>query len=612
MRKILLMSILAMMTITSVMAQNKELQAKATKIQMDESYITGDGYGKTFEEASNAAVSNLMSHISTFVSSSGKIVFDDMKDSVNIVIETYTQGTIRNTEEICLSEKPEFHVMRYVNKAEVDKMFTERENCVKDYVRYAIDAEKKGRIDNALRYYYWGYQLLKSVPSASKVKMEYDGKQEILQEWIPLQMREVLGQLKISVASYNQDNGEVELFVTYKDKPVTSIDFTYFDGAQWSTPTAAKDGMAEIEMRPGPPNNIQVRYEYAYEKQAKQNIGLDMTMNAFKSILSMNEAKTIIKVGSKSEVKKANKQLAEAIKEEATTNNTAKAPAQNDYNTAITQVIAAIKSKQYGSVREFFTPEGYQMFDNLVHYGNAKLIGTPTIEFYTVLDKVVCRSIPMKFSFRNNNRTFVEDLTLTFDSDHKIESLAFGLDKAAKDDIFNKAVGKWDDNVRMIIATFLENYKTAFALKRLDYIENIFDDNALIITGSYVKKAKSNAENNRYLDSKEVKYNRQDKNTYLKNLEKSFNSNQFINIRFADNDVSKMGQGGQLFGIQIRQDYYSSTYSDTGYLFLMVDMNDPKTPIIKVRTWQPERDPKINAKFERDSKFWGLFYGGNF
>ena len=95
-------------------------------------------------------------------------------------------------------------------------------------------------------------------------------------------------------------------------------------------------------------------------------------------------------------------------------------------------------------------------------------------------------------------------------------------------------------------------------------------------------------------------------------MEKCFGSNQFINVRFTDNEVSKMGTGGELFGIQIHQDYYSSTYSDTGYLFLMVDMNDAKSPIIKVRTWQPERDPNVNSHFDRDSKFYGLFYGGNF
>ena len=30
---------------------------------------------------------------------------------------------------------------------------------------------------------------------------------------------------------------------------------------------------------------------------------------------------------------------------------------------------------------------------------------------------------------------------------------------------------------------FLENYKTAYGLKRLDYISSLFDDNAVIIVG---------------------------------------------------------------------------------------------------------------------------------
>ena len=51
------------------------------------------------------------------------------------------------------------------------------------------------------------------------------------------------------------------------------------------------------------------------------------------------------------------------------------------------------------------------------------------------------------------------------------------------------------------------------------------------------------------------------------------------------------GSYGEVYGIQIRQDYYSINYGDTGYLFLFVDLNDPNNPIIKVRTWQPDRDP---------------------
>ncbi len=90
-----------------------------------------------------------------------------------------------------------------------------------------------------------------------------------------------------------------------------------------------------------------------------------------------------------------------------------------------------------------------------------------------------------------------------------------------------------------------------------------------------------------------IKYNRHTKDTYLKHLKNSFASKEFINIRFASNEVRKLGKGGELYAIQISQEYYSSNYGDKGYLFLMVDINDPEKPIIKVRTWQPEKDPNF-------------------
>ena len=109
-----------------------------------------------------------------------------------------------------------------------------------------------------------------------------------------------------------------------------------------------------------------------------------------------------------------------------------------------------------------------------------------------------------------------------------------------------------------------------------------------------------------------VKHTRYSKQEYIRNVERSFKSNQFINIRFTDNDVKKMGVGEDTYGIQIHQDYYSSNYADTGYLFLMVDLNDPDLPCIKVRTWQPKRDPNINGNFDKSDRYYGLIYGGNF
>ena len=143
----------------------------------------------------------------------------------------------------------------------------------------------------------------------------------------------------------------------------------------------------------------------------------------------------------------------------------------------------------------------------------------------------------------------------------------------------------------------LENYKTAYALKRLDYIRSIFDDNAVIVTGKVVTRLDNEAYNDgqAYNNNRFVELTRQSKEQYMRNLERCFESNEYINIRFANNDIIRTNNeaAGETYGIQIKQDYYSSNYGDTGYLFLMVDLNDPKKPIIKVRAWQPERDPNF-------------------
>ena len=197
----------------------------------------------------------------------------------------------------------------------------------------------------------------------------------------------------------------------------------------------------------------------------------------------------------------------------------------------------------------------------------------------------------MSFSFANNNRKFVEDIVFTFDEEKKVESLAFGLGQEAMEDILYHSV--WAEKSRIFLMSFLENYKTAYALKRLDYIRDIFDDNAVIITGAVTRRITGDVELNSYRTNQYVRYNRQTKDQYLRNLARCFDSNEFINIRFGNNDVVKAGAGGELYGIQIKQDYYSTNYGDQGYLFLMVDLNDPDRPVIKVRTWQPEKDPNF-------------------
>ena len=169
----------------------------------------------------------------------------------------------------------------------------------------------------------------------------------------------------------------------------------------------------------------------------------------------------------------------------------------------------------------------------------------------------------------------------------KIQNLSFALGEVAEADILQ--MDNWSEHVRLLLINFLENYKTAYALKRIDYIESIFADDALIITGSVLKPNKSL--DNPYINNPIIKYNRYTKEQYINKLKRSFASKEFINIRFEDNTVRKSGKGGEVYGVQIKQDYFSSNYGDTGYLFLLIDINIPDQPVIHVRTWQPEKNP---------------------
>ena len=588
------------------------------KIQADENYIWGEGRNTTDSKANQGALNDLISKISVTVQSETNLDMQqvnegdriDSKTAMEAVIKTYAAGSLNNCRAIWITHEPEAYVVRYIHKDELEKVFKEREDRILSYVYTAQNAERECRIDDALRNYYWALCLLKSLQHPNALKIDQNGIKQTLTVWIPEQINSILAGIKTAIAKVEEN--VVDLMITYKDKPVTSLDFRFMDGMNYSFVNSAKDGLSQIDLHPGTPiDKLQIKYEYEFAGQMRQDRELEMVSEVFNPT-PFPKATVIINGPKKKEMKATQEQFEQTVKAMSVAEHATAVQQPEDFAQIVNNIITAIKAKNYGAVQDYFTEDGYDMYNRLINYGTASILGTPNLNFYQLGDRVICRSVPMKFAFKNNNRSFVEDVTFTFDANKKIESIAFGLDKAARDDIFNREAAGWTDSIRMVIATFLENYKTAFALKRADYIKSIFDDDAIIIVGHVIKKAQKSAENNKYLDNEMVKHTRLSKQEYIRNVERSFKSNQFINIRFTDNDVKKMGVGADTYGIQIHQDYYSSSYSDTGYLFLMVDLNDIDQPCIKVRTWQPKRDPNINSTFDKSDRYYGLIYGGNF
>lgn len=579
------------------------------KIRADhQTYLTGMGGGATLKAADQAALTEIIEQISIQVESSFETIKTEkdknLKETVKDVVKTYSNATLTNTERIILQDEPDAKVFRYIKRTEVTKIFESRKNKIIELAHNGKIALESLQIADALRYFYWSQTLLRSHPESSEIKTCYSGKEVLLITWLPVQINQIFSNLRFEVDTVEQNQGYSNyiLNILYKSRPVHNLDYTYWSGQDWSNIVSSKDGTGVVELpRMEERKEIRLKAEYAFEGEANIDLELRNVMEKLPQVPYKNSYFSISSLPRPEPVAMLQK---EALAISETQNNTDSianlklAPPDkpsgsipsltkvDENNLTMKRVITAIMLKNFVSVQPLFTEEGYSVFQKLLQYGNAQIIKSFDLKYYQYGDYVICRSIPMSFSFKTNNRTFVEDVVFYLDQKHKVCNLTFGLSNKTIEDIASN--NSWSEANRVLLISFLENYKTAFSLKRFDYISNIFSDDALIITGLITKI--NSSKDSPYAKNEIIKYNRQSKSEYLKRLKYSFDSKEYINIRFAENRVRRSGKGNDIYGIQIKQDYFSANYGDSGYLFLLVDLSDTLKPQIHVRTWQPEKN----------------------
>lgn len=571
-----------------VMAQNWDY------IRESGEYYYGVGYGTNEQEASERAMADLIGMIATNVSTDFQYLMDETNNNgrlehqsrVHNCIKTYSTSSLTNVEKWVIGKEPDVQVRRYIKRSEMAKIYEDRETKARDMVKIAEVALGKGKVDMALQYYYWAYSLIRSVQRPNMVK---DAEGRVLVNLIPLRIEAILND--ISVKFEKREGDCVDLLFSYKGHPVSSLEFTYSDG-RTECLGSAKDGRGMIEMVPGYMTDAyHINIEYEYKGQARGDAEMQSVLDVI--------TKKVFK-GAEVIVNGVTEKTPQVVKVETTGVNLNPTQEQvvakaDDYADIIAKVTETIKNRKYSDAYKYFTLDGLEMYNKLVTYGTGRIVGTPNIKFFKSANgNVVARGLQMSFSFKSGTKkTFVEDVVFTFDKDKKIDNVAFGLGQMAEDDILCKYAPGWKDETRELIMEFMESYKTAYCLKRLDYIKSIFADDAIIIIGNVARPRMVQSSSRERPVSREgqnvIRYNRYTKDEYLRNLERCFKRNEFINIRFLNNEVQWLEKYDkeELFAIQIGQEYNSTTYGDKGYLFLLVDMTDHDSPQIKIRTWQP-------------------------
>lgn len=573
----------------------EEIKTNRTK------YLWGEGTGTTVKQAGNDALADLISQISVVVSSSfdtevletttkvGKDKSFDFQESVKGIVSTYSQSALSNTERIIISNEPNAKVLRFIKRDDLAKVFEERKAKVYDFVGWAERHEQSARLGDALRYYNWALALLRSHPEANSLPSGRTNGSSYMHAYIVERVNAILVDVEMNFHALHDESGrrEVKLVCTFRGKPVINLDYAYWFGTDWSEIHSVRDGLAYMEFFGNNANKWEktnVKIEYAYSDQLYGDKELEAVfamMNPHYFSKASREIKFQKSEGFLANVNESTGPIAyELVKVDAT-----------PFKGKVDAMVLAARNGNGENVKSLCTQEGFTVFQKLLLYGNAKLVDNSGFVVYRNNDRYISRGTYMSFTFQGGSKTFVEEVVFHFDKDKRVTTIAFGLGSTAVADIYNHPV--WTEEEKFVLVDFLEQYKTAYALKRLDYLEKVFDDNAVIITGTVLTKREntdSGPEVNLYGNNQIIKYNQYTKQEYMKRLQHVFSSREFINIDFEDNTLRKSNANPNVFGVQIKQNYRSSTYSDQGYLFLLIDFSVRNEPTIHVRTWQPDKD----------------------
>lgn len=567
------------------------------KVRNSDQYIWGYGESEDYDKANKNALEGLISKISVHVESKFEYVAQednfDFREYTKSVISTYSSATLTDTKEQMYERKGIFYVLRYIETDGLQKIFAHRESKIRDYLHLGTNAEEELRIGDALRYYYWSYVLYLSHPYRADLKV-LDNNREIL---VGLLLNDKMASLfsKVNFQIINRyiekDDNKTKLILacTFDSKKVSNLDFRYNSGGRLSAPHEVSNGISEVFLYGAEQEaleSLNLRIEYKYITKSYQDKELSSVLDAVNIPFFKGSAKSInLPISS---VKKLN--LKKSIAPKFETVNKLE-DSKRYYSKTIKNLLVSIAEKDYSSAYEHFTPQGKEMFTKLIQYGNVSISPLQdTLKIIQLSDETVVRSVPMAFYFPRSNKQFKENVVFTFNKQRKIDAISFSISDVVISSIVNKGVGFGTVKDKYTLIKFLEFYKTAYSLKRLEYIESIFSDNALIIVGTVLKHAQPIDGMYVKLGGEGVKYQRYSKKEYISRLGNVFNSKEYINIDFDEARVRKLNGDEKIYGIQISQHYYSSSYSDFGYLFLMIDLNDPLKPTIYVRTWQPKKN----------------------
>ena len=196
------------------------------------------------------------------------------------------------------------------------------------------------------------------------------------------------------------------------------------------------------------------------------------------------------------------------------------------------------------------------------------------------------RNIPLLMRPTDENFTEGEyqEAVFSFNRRGEVESFYLTLSQHLYRNIIMTNKEVTDLRRRQLILDYVEHFRTSYNQKDIQFLQQVFSDDAHIVTGKVIKQSKDGIP----LPDK-ITYKNQSKQEYLANLKTVFAMNKYIKVTFDEIEVVRHPVQKDFYGVTLHQGYSSDRYHDDGYVFLLWDFRNEGAPTIHVRTWQPGR-----------------------
>lgn len=569
-------------------------------VRSSNQYYWGEATADNEQEASDHALKNIVQSIAVGISSQMTRVVTEkngtIQDSYANVIKSYSNATLRNVKSIKQRTENGIEVFSYIEKSEVVKMFEERKGLVRDLFENGQTYEEESNIASALKCYYFAIVLMNSIPDRL---IEYQSK-NLLTE-IPARINNIIAQTRFMLIDdkmISPKERELHFAIETNGKPIRALDFLFWDGSS-EVNVSAQDGVGIFQLYGSSVmfDRLDISLKYQYYESREEITEVAQLWNSvvrpqFKNSRSVSLA-AVRESPAAPPVRAEQPSRPAASKYSVDLLDTNRCPVLSSVRSNVVTFLETLESMNPASARERYAADPFlaDKIDNLVRYNRPVPVDRSiTASVNKTATGWEVRKVRVLTKYPSLNRQATEYLILDFDEKGNLYDVNFGTVEQLYEHFARQATYGRDWSNRQTIVKFVEKYRTAFMTRNMPMLDSMFAEEAVIIVGREMKRGKSKDE---YRFAKlnesqpDVEYTQYTKKQYLGNVKKMFAAQKDIFLGYSSFAINGKNDSPGTYGISMKQFFASTTYSDEGHLFLLVDFLQGQ-PQIYVRSWQPK------------------------